>query len=110
MRRELLCSAFLRLALRLCVKTGLALPRWAHLWLRGFALELVLPVSAHGRGVRIHFGAEVAEADEGLGLAGVLDGDTGLGTVFGAEVFVLGQLGEADELGAVEGLAVDPAG
>ncbi len=29
--------------------------------------------------------------------------------VFGAEVFVLGQLGEADELGAVEGLAVDLA-
>src|ERR1035438_6226852 len=78
-----------------------------NVWARGGLF--FLSVRAHRGGVRIHFGAEVAQADEGLGLAGVLEGDAGLGAVFGSEVFVLGQLGEADELGAVEGLTADLA-
>src|ERR1035438_728457 len=69
----------------------------------------VLAVGTHRGGVGIHFGAEVAEADERLGLAGVLEGDAGFRAVFGAEVFVFGELGEADELRTVEGLTVDLA-
>src|ERR1017187_3131477 len=78
-----------------------------NVWARGGLF--VLAVGAHRGGVGIHFGAEVAEADERLGLAGVLEGDAGLGAIFGAEVFILGQLGKADQFGAVEGLAVDLA-
>ncbi len=45
---------------------------------QGIISELVLAVGAQGGGVGIHFGAEVAQADERLGLAGVLEGDAGL--------------------------------
>src|ERR1017187_997883 len=79
-----------------------------NVWARGGLF--VLAVGAHRGGVRIYFGAEVAQADERLGLAGVLEGDAGIGAVCGAEVFVLGQLGEADELRAAEGLAIDFSG
>src|ERR1039458_6833395 len=78
-----------------------------NVWARGSLF--VLAVRTHRGGVGIHFGAEVTQADERLGLAGVLEGDAGIGAVFGAEVFIFGQFGEADELGAVEGLAVDLA-
>ena len=41
---------------------------------RESSVELVLPIRAHCRRVRTHFGAEVAEGDEWFGLAGVLEG------------------------------------
>src|ERR1017187_940396 len=78
-----------------------------NVWARGSLF--VLAVGAQRGGVRIHLGAEVTQADERLGLAGVLEGDAGIGAVFGAEGFIFGQFGEADELGAVEGLADDLA-
>ena len=73
-------------------------------------LLLGLLVGAHGRGVRVHFRAEVAQADQRLGGGGVAEGHALLGAGFGAEVFVFGELVEADELRAVEDLAVDRAG
>src|ERR1039458_1432892 len=65
-----------------------------NVWARGSLF--VLAIGAHRWGIRIHFRAKVAEANERLGLAGVLEGDAGIGAVFGAEVFILGQLGEAN--------------
>jgi hypothetical protein len=73
------------------------------------SIKLVLPICAHRGGVGIHLGAEVAQADERLGFAGVLEGHASFRAVFGAEVFVLGQFVEADELRAVQRLTVDRA-
>src|ERR1039458_1944171 len=75
----------------------------------GLNSELILSVGSQSRGVGVHFRPEIAQADERLGFAGVLECHTRLGAVFDAEVFVLGQLFEADELGAVKRLAVDLA-
>ena len=61
------------------------------------------------RGILVELGAKIGEQHVGFGVAGVLKGSTRLGAGFGAEVFVLGQLVEADELGAVEWLAVNGA-
>ena len=72
-------------------------------------VELAFSVVADAWGFFVHFGAEVAKEDERLGVAGVLKSNTGLGTGLGAEIFVLGQLMEADEFGTVERLAVDGA-
>src|SRR5438552_62052 len=73
------------------------------------SIELVPPVSPQRGGVRIHLRSEIAQADERFGFARVLKRHAGFRAVFGAEVFVLGQFGEADELRAVERLTVDPA-
>src|SRR5439155_25999185 len=73
------------------------------------SIELVFPIRTHRRSVRIHLGAEVAERDKRLGLAGVLESHAGFRAVLRAEVFVFGQLVEADKLRAVQGLAVDAA-
>src|SRR3989442_1011454 len=74
------------------------------------SVELVLFVVPHGRGFGVYLGSEVAKADQRFGLAGVLEGDSSSGAVFRAKIFVLGQLGEANELWTVQGLAIDLAG
>jgi hypothetical protein len=66
-------------------------------------------VRAHRGGIGIHFGAEVAQDDQRFGFAVVLIGHAGFGGVFGAEVFVLSEFGEADEFWAVESVSVDLA-
>ena len=48
--------------------------------------------------IRVYVRAKVAEHDQVLHLAGVLEHDTGARSRFGAEEFVLGQFVEADEL------------
>src|SRR5947207_15215114 len=70
-------------------------------------VEFVFLVSTHRRRVRVHFGADVTQADEGFGFAGVFEGHAGFGASFRGEKLVLGQLVETDELGRVEVLAVD---
>ena len=64
---------------------------------------------AHGRGVRVHFWTEVAQANQRFGGGSIPEGDALLSAGFGAEVFVFGELVETDELRAVEDLAVDRA-
>ena len=64
------------------------------------SIELSFSIVADAGGVGIDLGAVVAEEYQGFGVAGVLEGNTGLGAGLGAEVFVLGQLVETDELGA----------
>src|SRR5437867_412215 len=64
-------------------------------------------VSAHRWRIGVHFGAEVAKHNEWFGFADILEGYAAPGPIFSAEIFVLGQLGEADEFGAIEGLAID---
>ncbi len=66
-----------------------------------FLIELSFSIVANAGGVGIDLGAVVAEEYQGFSVAGVLESDTGLGAGLGAEVFVLGQLVEADELGAI---------
>src|SRR5688572_265076 len=73
------------------------------------SVELVLPIRTHRRRIRVHFGTEVAETDQGFGLAGVLKGHAGFRAVLCAEVFVLGQFVKADELRADERLAINLA-
>ena len=62
------------------------------------------------RRLGIRFRAEVAQDDQRLGFASVFEGHAPSRAVLGDEVFVLGEFVEADELRAVRGLAVDPAG
>src|SRR5436309_12992890 len=74
------------------------------------SVELVLFVGRHGRGFGVHFGSEVAQADQRFGLAGVLERDSSSGAVFRAKIFVFGQFGETNEFWTVQGLAIDLAG
>ena len=64
-------------------------------------IELSFSIVTNAGGVGIDLGAVVAKEYQGFSVAGVLEGDTGLGACLGAEVFVLGQLVETDELGAI---------
>src|SRR5439155_186454 len=73
------------------------------------SIELVPLVSPHRRRVRVYFGAKVTKSHERFGPARVLKRHAGFRAVFGAEVFVLGQVVKADELRAVQRLAVDGA-
>ncbi len=69
----------------------------------------LVPVRADfGRG-GIGLRAEVAQHDQRLDVAGVLEGDAGFGGGLGAKNLVLGQFVETDELGTVEIEAVHPA-
>ena len=70
-------------------------------------LEGVVPIRAHGGSIGIHFGAEVAKYDERFCFAEVFEGDTCLCAGFGAEVFVLRQLVESDQLRAIQRMTVD---
>ena len=72
-------------------------------------IELSLPIIADARCVFVHLWAKVTQEHEGLGVTGVFKSNTRLGTGLGAEVFVLGQLVETDQLGAIQRLAIDGA-
>src|ERR1051325_1401689 len=92
------------------MRHGFEMPNWRFKFAASAASgSKIFPVPTHLRRIRVHLGAEVAKHNERLGFAGVFVGDTGLGTVFGAEVFVFGQFGEADEFGAVKRMAIDLA-
>jgi hypothetical protein len=74
------------------------------------SIRLVLLVSAHLGRIGVHLGTKVPQDDQRLSPAGVLVGYACFRTIFSNEVFVFGEFVEADDLRAVERLAVDLAG
>ena len=66
-------------------------------------------MSAHRRGVGVHFRPEVTETNQRLGGRGILERDASFRTFSRTEEFVFREFVEADELRAVERLVVDEA-
>src|SRR4051812_13435470 len=73
------------------------------------SLKLSFSVVADLRRIGVRFRPEIPQHDQGFGFAGVFKGDSALRSAFGAEELVLSQFREANQLGAVQWLVIDPA-
>ena len=65
------------------------------------ALESVFAVRSHFRRIRIHLRTKITQDHQRLGFAQILKSNACFSARLRAEVFVFGQFGEANQLGAV---------
>ena len=72
-------------------------------------IEFPIAVGAQFGGGLVYFRTEVAQQHQWFGVACVFKSHARFCPSFGAEVFILSQLVEADELRAVQRLAIDGA-